>query len=392
LNLIIIVKYLFVNRIMLYNPGRVVFGQDSLTQMAEDYLNLGLKHLFVLTVPSVDNKISPVLNSLTHRGVFLKTSIGITGEPSFADFEAVLSEAEDFNADCIVGIGGGSVMDVAKTVAALLYSNQKIRSVEGIGKVRHRKTHLICMPTTSGTGSEVSPNALLMDIENNTKIAVISPFLVPDSVYIDPSLTLSLPPAVTAYTGIDALTHCIEAYINRFAHPMIDVIALEGIRLITANLKIAFHNGEDLESRSKLSLGSLYGGMCLGPVNTAAVHAMAYPLGCEFKIAHGLSNALLLPYVMDFNLPGNETRYAEIALAMGVKEGESDFDTALSGIALIRKIMSDCGIPSHLSNMGIPFDSIAGMSKSVMSVQRLLKNNPKEISLNDVESIYKAAY
>jgi alcohol dehydrogenase class IV len=377
---------------MLYNPGRVVFGQDSLAQMAEDYLNLGLKHLFVLTVPSVFDKISPVLNSLTQKGIFLKTSFGITEEPSFDDFETILAEAKNFNADCVAGIGGGSVMDVAKIVAALLYSNQKIRSVVGIGKIRHRKTHLICIPTTSGTGSEVSPNALLMDIEYNTKMAVVSPFLVPDSVYIDPSLTLSLPPAVTAYTGIDALTHCIEAYINRFAHPMIDVFALEGIRLITANLKIAFHNGEDLESRSKLSLGSLYGGMCLGPVNTAAVHAMAYPLGGEFKIGHGLSIALLLPYVMDFNLSGNETRYAEIALAMGVKGGKSDFDIAVSGIASVRKLISDLGIPSHLSDMKIPFDAIAEMSQSVMSVQRLLKNNPKEISLDDVQSIYKAAY
>jgi alcohol dehydrogenase class IV len=392
LNLIHIVKYLFVNRIMLYNPGRVVFGQDSLAQMAEDYLNLGLKHLFVLTVPSVFDKISPVLNSLTQKGIFLKTSFGITEEPSFDDFETILAEAKNFNADCIAGIGGGSVMDVAKIVAALLYSNQKIRSVVGNGKIRHRKTHLICIPTTSGTGSEVSPNALLMDIEYNTKMAVVSPILVPDSVYIDPSLTLSLPPAVTAYTGIDALTHCIEAYINRFAHPMIDVFALEGIRLITANLKIAFHNGEDLESRSKLSLGSLYGGMCLGPVNTAAVHAMAYPLGGEFKIGHGLSIALLLPYVMDFNLHGNETRYAEIALAMGVKGGKSDFDIAVSGIASVRKLISDLGIPSHLSDMKIPFDAIAEMSQSVMSVQRLLKNNPKEISLDDVQSIYKAAY
>jgi alcohol dehydrogenase class IV len=377
---------------MLYNPGKVVFGQDSLAQMAEDYLNLGLKHLFVLTVPSVFDKISPVLNSLTKKGIFLKTSFGITEEPSFDDFETILAEAKNFNADCVAGIGGGSVMDVAKIVAALLYSNQKIRSVVGNGKIRHRKTHLICIPTTSGTGSEVSPNALLMDIEYNTKMAVVSPFLVPDSVYIDPSLTLSLPPAVTAYTGIDALTHCIEAYINRFAHPMIDVFALEGIRLITANLKIAFHNGEDLESRSKLSLGSLYGGMCLGPVNTAAVHAMAYPLGGEFKIGHGLSIALLLPYVMDFNLHGNETRYAEIALAMGVKGGKSDFDIAVSGIASVRKLISDLGIPSHLSDMKIPFDAIAEMSQSVMSVQRLLKNNPKEISLDDVQSIYKAAY
>jgi alcohol dehydrogenase class IV len=248
------------------------------------------------------------------------------------------------------------------------------------------------MPTTAGTGSEVSPNAILMDHANHSKSGIISPFLVPDSVYIDPSLTLSLPPSVTACTGIDALTHCIEAYTNRFAHPMIDILAIEGIRLISANLRIAFNHGVDMEARTKVSLGSLYGGMCLGPVNTAAVHALAYPLGSEFMISHGLANALMLPYVMQFNIPANEIRYADIALAMGVARGKSDFDTANRGIAFICRLMSDCNIPSRLSEIGIPPDAIGSLAQSAMLVQRLLKNNPREISLNDAESIYKAAF
>lgn len=380
------------NRIILYNPGRVVFGSDSLAQMAEDYLCSGLNRLYIVTVPSVLDQISPVLHSLTRSGISLRINTGIKTEPSFADFEGILSEAADFKADSIAGIGGGSIMDVAKLVAAFLHSNQQIRSAVGIGNVRHRKTHLICMPTTSGTGSEVSPNAILMDTENNSKSGIVSPFLVPDRVYIDPSLTLSVPPSVTAYTGIDALTHCIEAYTNRFAHPMIDVLALEGIRLITASLKIAFNHGEDLNARSKVSLGSLYGGICLGPVNTAAVHALAYPLGSEFKITHGLANALMLPYVMEFNLPATENKYAEIALAMGLAREKSDFDTAVRGIVFIRRLMSDCSIPCHLSDIGITADAIGGLAQSAMLVQRLLKNNPKEISLNDAESIYKAAY
>ena len=377
---------------MIYYPGRVVFGSDSLAQMAEDYLSSGFNRLFILTIPSVLEQLSPVLNSLTRGGLLLKINTAIEAEPSFADFEEILSEAETFNADSIAGIGGGSIMDVAKLVAALLRSNQQIRSVVGIGKVKQRKTHLVCMPTTSGTGSEVSPNAILLDKENNSKSGIVSPFLVPDSAYVDPALTLSLPPSVTAYTGMDALTHCIEAFTNRFAHPMIDVLALEGIRLITASLKIAFNHGEDLNARSKVSLGSLYGGICLGPVNTAAVHALAYPLGSEFKITHGLANALMLPYVMEFNLPATENKYAEIALAMGLAREKSDFDTAVRGIVFIRRLMSDCSIPCHLSDIGITADAIGGLAQSAMLVQRLLKNNPKEISLNDAESIYKAAY
>jgi alcohol dehydrogenase class IV len=370
----------------------VVFGQDGMPQMVEDYLNSGLKRLFVITIPQVLEKISPVLNSLSHKGIILKTNIDTLEEPSFVGFEKMLSEAEAFNAECIAGIGGGSVMDLAKLVAVFLNSEQHIRSAIGVEKVNNRKTHLICVPTTSGTGSEVSPNAILTDNENNSKSAIISHFLVPDSVYIDPSLTLSLPPDVTAFTGIDALTHCIEAYTSRFAHPMVDVLALEGIRLITGNLLNAFKHGNDLEVRSGLSLGSLYGGMCLGPVNTAAVHALAYPLGCEFKIAHGLANALMLPWVMEFNLPACERRYAEIAMASGVSWRKSDFDTAARGIEYIRKLMSDCNIPSHLSDMGIHADDLDRMAQSAMSVQRLLRNNPKEISLNDAAYIYKAAF
>lgn len=370
----------------------VVFGQDSLPQMVEDYLNSGLKRLFVITIPQVLEHISPFLNSLSQKGIILKTNIDTLKEPSFIDFEKMLSEASDFNAECIAGIGGGSVMDLAKLVAAFLNSEQPIRSGIGFEKVHNRRTHLICVPTTSGTGSEVSPNAILIDNENNSKSAIISHFLVPDSVYIDPSLTLSLPPDVTAFTGIDALTHCIEAYTSRFAHPLVDVLALEGIRLITGNLMNAYKNGNEIEVRSGLSLGSLYGGMCLGPVNTAAVHALAYPLGCEFMIPHGLANALMLPWVMEFNLPACERRYAEIAIASGVSWEESDSDTAARGIAFIRKLMGDCNIPSHLSDMGIHADDIVRIAQSAMSVQRLLRNNPKEISLNDAVSIYNAAF
>src|SRR5699024_3953020 len=194
--------------------------------------------------------------------------------------------------------GGGSVLDVAKLVAAQLNNGQSLEDIVGIKKLKNRDFLLICMPTTSGTGSEVSPNAILLDQRDNQKKGIISPFLVPDIVYADPLLTVTLPPSVTAATGIDALTHCIEAYANRFAHPLVDMYALEGIRLISSNIVEACKNGQDIEARSGMILGSLYGGVCLGPVNTAAVHALSYPLGSQFHIAHGLSNAILFPDVL----------------------------------------------------------------------------------------------
>jgi alcohol dehydrogenase len=380
------------NNIIFHNPKRLVFGANSLKIMADDYLALGLCRFFIITVPSILEQISPVLDYLKSKGVSIQIHLSAKGEPSFADFEQILSEAMTFNADSVAGIGGGSVMDIAKLVAAQLNNNQSIESIVGNGLLKGRKTYLICMPTTSGTGSEVSPNAILIDPKDKSKKGIISPFLVPDGAYIDPTLTLGLPQSVTAYTGIDALTHCIEAYINRFAHPMVDLLALEGIRLISQNLKKVIDNGEDLEARSQVALGSVYGGMCLGPVNTAAVHALAYPLGSEFKVAHGLSNALLLPYVMEFNLPAAEKRFAEIALVMGVDKSASDYETALNGISLVRKLIADCYVPSHLSTIGVPLKDIHKLAALAMGVKRLLNNNVREISLEDAESIYSTAY
>jgi len=378
--------------ITFHNPKKLVFGNDSLKQMAEDYLALGFKRFFILTIPSIVDQISSVVDLLQNNGIVVKTYTFFKGEPTFSDFEEVLKDARNFKADSVAGIGGGSVLDVAKLIAAQLYNTQSITSIVGIGLLLERKTYLICMPTTSGTGSEVSPNAILLDQENKAKKGIISTYLIPDASYIDPTLTLGLPPSVTAYTAIDALTHCIEAYTSRFAHPMVDLIALEGICLICANLKRAVDNGQDIEARTNLALGSLYGGMCLGPVNTAAVHALAYPLGSEFRVGHGLSNALLLPYVMEFNLPATVKKYVEIAEAIGAKIGATKFETAENGILVIKELIKDCSVPSRLSTIGIPIDAIDKLAESAMEIQRLLKNNIREVSLNDAKNIYQNAF
>jgi alcohol dehydrogenase len=378
--------------IVFYNPRRLIFGSNGLKQMAEDYLTLGLTRLFIITVPALDRPLSPALSLLASGGVTVKLYQELSAEPSFRDFDAIMAEARNFGADSIAGIGGGSVMDVAKVVAALLRSTQTIQSIVGNGLLKERQTYLICMPSTSGTGSEVSPNAILIDESDGSKKGIISPFLVPDAAYVDPALTVGLPPLATAFTGIDALTHCIEAYTNKFAHPMTDVLALEGIKLIAHYLKRAVDNGHDLEARSKVALGSVYGGMCLGPVNTAAVHALAYPLGTQFKIAHGLSNALLLTYVMEFNLYVEKKKYADIALAIGASEGSSVHETALNGISMLQQLINNCGIPSHLSSLGIPETAIDKLGRLAMEVQRLLKNNIREVTLEDAVKIYKTAY
>jgi alcohol dehydrogenase class IV len=220
----------------------------------------------------------------------------------------------------------------------------------------------------------------------------VSPHLVPDAAFVDPLLTLTVPPAVTAATGLDALTHCIEAYANKFAHPIVDTYALEGIKLISANLVSAVRNGHDIEARAALSLGSLYGGFCLGPVNTAAVHALAYPLGGRFRIAHGVSNALLLPHVLRFNFSAAPERYAVVAEALGITRNGSPLTTAEHGVEFLSQLSRDCGVPQKLSELNIPREAIPAMAQAAMKVTRLLKNNLRPLTEADAARVYEAAY
>lgn len=378
--------------ITLLQPQRIVLGSGCIRQFADDSIQSGRKRLFILTAPPILPLIQPTLDELAQAGIALNVFDGIRQEPTVSDFKEILALATAFQADSIAGIGGGSVMDVAKLVAALLGSEQKVEELFGTGLVKGRNCRLTCLPTTAGTGSEVSPNAILLDERDQLKKGIVSPYLLADVAYVDPQLTVTVPPRITAETGMDALTHCIEAYTNKFAHPAVDLYALEGIRLIAAHLLRAVRNGNDLEAREALLLGSLYGGLCLGPVNTAAVHALSYPIGGEFHLSHGLSNALLLPSVMRFNCSANWKKYAEVALACGVSPAGSEEATALEGVRWIAQLSRDCGIPTTLTEVGIPRDATGRMAKAAMEVQRLLKNNPREVTEADAKAIYETLY
>jgi alcohol dehydrogenase class IV len=377
--------------IVILNPNRVVFGEGSIKRFVSDFVERGLKRMFLLTIVELRSVLSPFIEELKSQGIEIATDESIVGEPTFDDFENVLLKAKAFEADSIVGIGGGSVLDVAKLVAAQLKNSQSLEEVKGIGNLKERKTNLVCIPTTSGTGSEVSPNAIFVNNQGE-KVGIISPFLVPDAAYIDPVLTVSLPKNITAATGIDALTHCLEAYTNKFAHPFVDLYALEGIRIIAKYLKRACDDGTDLEARSQVALGSMYGGMCLGPVNTAAVHALSYPLGVEYHIPHGLSNALLLPSVMEYNIEANASKYERIAEVLGAEKKNNSRETALEGVKIMKQLIADCGLPTGLGQAGVKEESIAKLAEEAIKVQRLLKNNIREIAVSDAVAIYKSAF
>jgi len=372
-------------------PGKLVFGRGCLSALPDELLSMQCSTVYIITIEPLLNQIEQLTQKLetAHVKVFVNTNI--VQEPTFADFESLMLEAAEINPDTVLGIGGGSVLDIAKLVAAQLNNTQSLADIVGIGLLKQRAKKLICVPATSGTGSEVSPNAILVDDENQKK-GIISPYLVPDVVYVDPLLTMSVPASITAATGLDALTHCLEAYTNKFAQPFIDVYAFEGMRLIAANIVQAVNNGNNEESRTQVAMGSLLGGFCLGPVNTAGVHALSYPLGGLFHLPHGLSNALLLPYVMKFNIPAVPHKYAQVAVALGCAQGSSDLETANAGVEKIKELIAACGIPARLSEVNIPKSAIPGMAEDALKITRLLKNNPRTITYQDAVDIYTDAY
>jgi alcohol dehydrogenase class IV len=378
------------NTIILQQPGRIFFGENSLQQLAEDHLILTSEKILFLVASPLLNALQPVWEKISSTGKkVVVVEYDFPGEPTFMQFDTLLNKSEYFNPDCVIGVGGGSVLDCAKLLAALTRNTQKPEEIVGIGFLNGRSKKLICVPTTSGTGSEMSPNAILLNEETLAKCGIISPFLIPDTCYIDPVLTASLPAKLTAETGMDALCHCIEAYTNKFAHPAVDTYALKGIELISGNLLKACKNGQDMEARSALSLGSMYGGLCLGPVNTSAVHALSYGLGGKYHIPHGLANAILLPEVLRFNLSADPKRHADVARALGVTIVGTDEEVALAGIEIISHLSRSCGVLQSLTEIGIPEAVLPELADIAMNVTRLLKNNPRVVGREDAIEIYK---
>ncbi|HEY4245237.1 MAG TPA: iron-containing alcohol dehydrogenase [Lacunisphaera sp.] len=371
--------------VTLLQPPRIHFGAGCASDALATFIRGRHRRILLITSPSQRSPAERFAGVARAESASVEIVMGVPPEPTTACCEKLRAVAKAFAPDLVLALGGGSVLDVAKLVAALHDHPEAAEAFYGVNLLEGRRTALVCVPTTAGTGSEVSPNALLYDEASESKKAVISPVLVPDAAIIDPELMLALPPALTATTGIDALTHCIETFANRAAHPAVDLHALEGVRLIGANLARAVANGSDLVARSAVALGSLYGGLGLGPVNTAGVHALAYPLGGEFHFAHGLSIALLLPHVVRFNSTMMPERHAALAGALGAKS-IADLPAA------IERLIAACGIRAGLSHHGIPSDALPRMVDTALQVTRLLKNNPREITRDDAFAIYSTAF
>jgi alcohol dehydrogenase class IV len=334
----------------------------------------------------------PSLRSLDAAGVAVEVFADVEADPAEATIYAATDAARRAKADLVIGFGGGSAMDVAKLVALLACSDQALADTYGVDKVTGRRLPLIQIPTTAGTGSEVSPIAVVTT-GAAAKMGIVSNTLYADCAVLDADLTLGLPPHVTAATGIDAMVHALEAYTSKIRkNPVSDALAREALALLGRNIRRVCADGSDRAARADMLLGSMLAGMAFANAPCAAVHALAYPIGAHFHVAHGLSNALVLPHVMRFNAPVASRHYAEIApLMIPGLTGADEAERCARLIAGIETLIEDLGIERRLSQVGISHNHLPMLAAEAMDQQRLLVNNPRPVTEADALAIYQQA-
>lgn len=381
--------------IRLHNVKEIVFGPGSLEQLGAICKKLGATKTMVVIDPnlkeSLTDKITKILETSEIQSKFFSD---LTAEPALELADACGKEVTSFGAEIVIGIGGGSAMDVAKAAAMLATNGGNAVDYVGVDTVKKPCLPTIMIPTTAGTGSEVSRTAVFINKAKNTKGGINSDFMYPDVALLDPLLTLTVPPKVTAYTGIDALTHGIESFVSRTANEISRMYALEGITRIGRSIRRAYFNGSDLEARTDMLLGSLLAGISLANAGVGAVHGLSYPLGGEYGVPHGLANALLLPTVMEFNIPAAINEFANIAHALGEDTRLTTArESALASVKAIRNLYIDISMTEKLSDFDIPRAALQKMAETTLNnLKRVFDNNPRPVSLKEAVAIYEEAY
>jgi len=373
----------------------IVHGAGSLDLLADklSLLDRPVSRIALITQPVMEENgvIARVVAALAARDVEVRIVRGVEPEPSIENVETVFREQiAPFAPHAILSIGGGSVLDAAKLFSARLTNDEPLRNWLGIDLIKHPGAPMILVPTTAGTGSEVTPNAIVTLPDEALKVGIVSRHLLPQVVILDASLTLDLPRPITAATGVDAFVHSLESYISTKANPVSDMFAMESMRLIGANIVEAYENGHSVKAREAMMLGSMYGGLALTAAGTAAVHALAYPLGGMFNVTHGVANAMLLPHVMAFNKDAIEERLATVARALDLATaGESAPDAAQKLIDRLSLWTQQLQIPQDLRRYGVTEADLDRLAEGAAKVKRLLGNNPKPLTLDDMKAIYR---
>lgn len=370
---------------------RILVEDGGARRLGEELKALGARHALVVTDAFLARSglLDEALAGVTAAGVGLSVFDRVEADPPEASIQAAVAEARAAGVDAVVGLGGGSAMDTAKLVALLATGEQSLQEVYGVDRAAGRRLPLIQVPTTAGTGSEVTPIAIVTT-PTDEKVGVVSGLLYPDLALLDATLTLGLPPRATAMTGIDAMVHAVEAYTSRQRkNPMSDALAVRALSMLSGNILRAVEDGSDLEARRAVLQGALLAGMAFANAPVAAVHALAYPLGGLFHVPHGLSNALVFAEVAAFNLPEAESLYGELAplLPAGFTEGRGGGEGFVGGIAALVRAMP---MEQRLSEVGVTQGDLDRLATDAMKVTRLLVNNPREVTLQDARDIYAA--
>ncbi|MEM1132064.1 MAG: iron-containing alcohol dehydrogenase [Pseudomonadota bacterium] len=372
-----------------------VFGEGAVQELASHLAAEGHKRPALITDKGLvaTGVVAQVANALREAGLEPAIFDSIVADPPEEIVLNMTEAVHDFGADAIIGLGGGSPMDSAKVIAVLAGPKpQPLAEMYGVGNVTAPRLPLYMVPTTAGTGSEVTPIAILTTGET-TKAGIVSPRLYADGAFLDPALTVGLPAHITASTGLDAMVHAIEAYTGRLKkNPMSDMLAKEALRLLTDNLVRACQKGDDMVAREAMLRGSMIAGQAFANSPVGAVHALAYPLGGIFHVPHGLSNALVMPHVLRFNLDVAAPLYAELADALHLDAPDREAAKAEAFIAYLEQLSRNSGAPQRLRDIDIPEDSLDRLADDAMLQERLLINNPREMTRDAAREVYDAAW
>ena len=376
-----------------HSTHSIVVERGGSANLAKRIVERGGKSVLIVTDPGVLSAglLNKALPQFKELALSLQVFSDVQADPPVSVIDSAVKLAQDCKADFIVGFGGGSSMDVAKLVALLAPGKEKLVDVYGIGMAKGPRLPLILVPTTAGTGSEVTTISIVTVSESEKK-GVVSPKLLPDVALLDAELTLGLPPHVTAATGIDAMVHAIEAFTTkRLKNPISDCLAKEALRLLAGNLHAAVNAGNDIIVRENMLLGACLAGMAFTNAPVAGVHALAYPIGARFHVSHGLSNSLMLGPVMRFNIAQAHVMYAQLGQIIKPGLQGSTAEQAAQLADYLGGLASELGLPKRLAEVGITVNDIEQLASDAMLQTRLLQNSPREITLADATALYRDA-
>lgn len=369
----------------------ILMGNDSVQSVSQIIMNGKYNHALIVCDEGIENAgiLDVILNQLNKANIDGTVFSSVEANPSTLTVDACYKVLKESNADIIIGVGGGSPLDVAKAVSILGTNGGEIADYEGMNNVPLQGLPLVAVPTTAGTASEVTIFTVITDHEREYKFTVGSRNLAARWAIIDPALTLSLPPSLTASTGLDALVHAIESYVSKKAYVISEVLSLKAIELISSSLRTAVHSGDDLTARSNMLYGSLIAGLAFNNTRLGNVHAMSHPLSAKYNVPHGIANSILLPHVMEFNRVANPKKFSDIAIAMGTvtENTGTELSRSMDAIKAVKSLSEDIGIPATFRDFNIDPESIDTMAEDAMESGNILVN-PRKTNKEDLVNIF----